>query len=104
VNMVVNGIILAEELGVSQDNVDQEAEAPSDPFIGALLGVRVAEGEDLLAFDPGIGIEPTFMQNVLRAVGNYADIFDRHLAPLGHERGINALWTDGGIQYAIPYR
>jgi general L-amino acid transport system substrate-binding protein len=105
VNMVVNGIILAEELGVSQDTVDEEAGSPSDPFIGALLGVPVAEGEELgLGFDPGIGIDPTFMQNVLRAVGNYADIFDRHLAPLGHERGINALWTDGGIQYAIPFR
>jgi general L-amino acid transport system substrate-binding protein len=105
VNMVVNGIILAEELGVSSANVDQEIESPSDPFIGALLGVPVAEGEELgLGFDPGIGVEPTFMQNVLRAVGNYADIFDRHLAPLGHERGINALWTDGGIQYAIPFR
>jgi general L-amino acid transport system substrate-binding protein len=105
VNMVVNGIILAEELGVSQQNVDQEAQSPSDPFIGALLGVPVQEGEELgLGFDPGIGVEPTFMQNVLGAVGNYADIFDRHLAPLGHERGINALWTDGGIQYAIPFR
>jgi general L-amino acid transport system substrate-binding protein len=105
VNMVVNGIILAEELGVSMDNVQEEAENPSDPFIGALLGVPVAEGEELgVGFDPGLGIEPTFMQNVLAAVGNYADIWDRHLAPLGHERGINALWTDGGIQYAIPFR
>jgi general L-amino acid transport system substrate-binding protein len=105
VNMVVNGIILAEELGVSMDNVQEEAESPSDPFIGALLGVPVAEGEELgVGFDPGLGIEPTFMQNVLAAVGNYADIWDRHLAPLGHERGINALWSDGGIQYAIPFR
>jgi general L-amino acid transport system substrate-binding protein len=105
VNMVVNGIILAEELGVSQDSVQQETDSPSDPFIGALLGVPVAEGEEVgLGFDPGLGVEPTFMQNVLGAVGNYEDIWDRHLTPLGHERGINALWTDGGIQYAIPFR
>ena len=105
VNMVVNGIILAEELGVSQENIDQEAQNPSDPFIGALVGVPVAEGEEVgVGFDPGLGIEPTFMQNVLAAVGNYADIWDRHLTRLGHERGINALWTDGGIQYAIPFR
>jgi general L-amino acid transport system substrate-binding protein len=105
VNMVVNGIILAEELGVSQDDVDQETESPSDPFVGALLGVPVQEGEEVgLGFDPGLGIEATFMQSVLGAVGNYADIWDRHLTPLGHERGINALWTDGGIQYAIPFR
>jgi general L-amino acid transport system substrate-binding protein len=105
VNMVVNGIILAEELGVSIGNADQEAQNPSDPFIGALLGVPVAEGEEVgVGFDPGLGIEPTFMQNVLAAVGNYADIWERHLRPLGHKRGINALWTDGGIQYAIPFR
>jgi general L-amino acid transport system substrate-binding protein len=105
VNMVVNGIILAEELGVSGQNVDQEIQSPSDPFVGALLGVPVQEGEELgLGFDPGIGIDAIFMQSVLGAVGNYADIFERHLTPLGHERGINALWTDGGIQYAIPFR
>jgi general L-amino acid transport system substrate-binding protein len=105
VNMVVNGIILAEELGVSSENVDQEIQSPSDPFVGALLGVPVEEGEEVgLGFDPGLAIEGIFMQNVLGAVGNYADIWDRHLTPLGHERGINALWTDGGIQYAIPFR
>jgi general L-amino acid transport system substrate-binding protein len=105
VNMVVNGMILAEELGVSQDDVQQETDRPSDPFIGALLGVPVAEGEEAgLGFDPGLGVDPTFMQNVLGAVGNYEDVWERHLTPLGHKRGINALWTDGGIQYAIPFR
>jgi general L-amino acid transport system substrate-binding protein len=104
VNVVTNGIILAEELGIDSRNIDQEGQRPSDPFIGALLGVFVAEGEELIEFDPGVGIEPTFMQNVIKAVGNYSEIFERHLTPLGHERGINALWTEGGIQYAIPFR
>jgi general L-amino acid transport system substrate-binding protein len=105
VNMVVNGLILAEELGVESGNVEQEAQNPSDPFIGALLGVPVAAGEEAgVGFDPGLAVEPTFMQNVLAAVGNYGEIFDRHLTPLDIDRGINALWTDGGIQYAIPFR
>jgi general L-amino acid transport system substrate-binding protein len=104
VNVVTNGIILAEELGIDSQNIDQEGQRPSDPFIGALLGVFVEEGEELIEFDPGVGIEPTFMQNVIKAVGNYGEIFDRHLTPLGHDRGINALWTEGGIQYAIPFR
>jgi general L-amino acid transport system substrate-binding protein len=105
VNMVVNGLILAEELGVDSSNVEQEIESPSDPKIGALLGVPVAEGEEAgLSFDPGLAVEPTFMQNVIGAVGNYGEIFDRHLTPLGIDRGINALWTEGGIQYAIPFR
>src|SRR5687767_465125 len=105
VNMVVNGLILAEELGVDSQNVDQEVEDPSDPKNGALLGVATEAGEEAgVSFDPGLAVEPTFMQNVLRAVGNYGEIFDRHLTPLNIERGINALWTDGGIQYAIPFR
>jgi general L-amino acid transport system substrate-binding protein len=105
INIVTNGIILAEELEVTSENVDQEAENPSDPKIGALLGVPVEEGEEAgLSFDPGIGLDPTFMQNVIRAVGNYGEIFERHLTPLDIDRGINALWTDGGIQYAIPFR
>jgi general L-amino acid transport system substrate-binding protein len=104
INMVVNGIILAEELGVTSENVEQEASDPN-PGIGALLGVPVEEGEELgVSFDPGVGLDPTFMQNVLTAVGNYGEIFDRHLTPIDVERGINALWTDGGIQYAIPFR
>jgi general L-amino acid transport system substrate-binding protein len=105
INMVVNGIILAEELGVSSENVDQEASGPANPGTGALLGVPVEEGEELgVSFDPGVGLDPTFMQNVLTAVGNYGEIFDRHLTPIDVERGLNALWTDGGLQYAIPFR
>jgi general L-amino acid transport system substrate-binding protein len=105
VNMTVNGLILAEELGVDSANVDQEVDSPSDPKNGALLGVPVAEGEEAgVSFDPGLAVDPTFMQNVLRAVGNYGEIFERHLTPIGLKRDLNALWTDGGIQYAIPFR
>ena|ERR671915_436621 len=105
INMVVNGLILAEELEVTSENLDQEISNPSDPKIGALLGVPVAEGEEAgISFDPGLAVEGTFMQNVITAVGNYEEIFDRHLTPLGLERDLNALWTEGGIQYAIPFR
>jgi general L-amino acid transport system substrate-binding protein len=104
VNWVVNGVILAEELGVSSENVAQEAGSPSNPQIGNLLGAPTEEGAP---FDPGLGLAPDFMVNVLTAVGNYGEIFDRHLGPdtpLGLERGLNALWTDGGLQYAPPFR
>ncbi|MGH2546801.1 MAG: transporter substrate-binding domain-containing protein, partial [Actinomycetota bacterium] len=105
INIVVNGLILSEELGVSSENVEQEAGDPSTPGIGALLGVPVAEGEELgVSFDPEIGVDATFMQHALTAVGNYGEIFDRHLTPIDIERGVNALWTEGGIQYAIPFR
>jgi general L-amino acid transport system substrate-binding protein len=107
VNWVVNGLILAEELGVTQDSVAQEAEDPSTPGIASLLGSPFAPAEEDVTVEHGLEIEDTFMQNVLAAVGNYGEIFDRHLGPntdIGLERGLNALWTDGGLQYAIPFR
>jgi general L-amino acid transport system substrate-binding protein len=102
VNMTVNGLILAEELGVSSDNLDQQINDPDNPGVAGLLGVAFEEGEEPL--DPGLPVESTFMQDVIGAVGNYGEIYDRHVLPLGVERGLNALWTEGGIQYAIPFR
>jgi general L-amino acid transport system substrate-binding protein len=103
---VTNGIILAEELEVTQGNVAQEAQDPSTPGIAALLGEPFAADEEVNVVH-GLEIDDTFMQDVLAAVGNYGEIFDRHLGPdteIGLERGLNALWTDGGLQYAIPFR
>lgn len=104
IDMVVNGLILAEELGVTQGNVADQASNPDNPGIAGLLGVPFEGGE---AIDPGLGVDPEFMQGAIAAVGNYGEIFERHLGtdtPLGLDRGINALWTDGGIQYAVPFR
>jgi general L-amino acid transport system substrate-binding protein len=104
VSWTVKGIILAEELGISSDNVEDAAANPESPEIGNLLGSPTEEGAPL---DPGLGLEPDFMVTVISAVGNYGEIFDRHLGPntdLGLERGLNALWTDGGLHYAPPFR
>ncbi|HEX9823414.1 MAG TPA: amino acid ABC transporter substrate-binding protein [Actinomycetota bacterium] len=104
VNWTVNGLILAEELGVDSGNVAQQASNPDSPQIAAMLGVPFEAATETLEVDHGLGIDNTFMQDVIAAVGNYGEIFDRHVAPLGVERGVNALWTDGGIQYAYPFR
>ncbi|MGH2724668.1 MAG: amino acid ABC transporter substrate-binding protein [Actinomycetota bacterium] len=108
VNWVTNGIILAEELGVSSENVDQQVNNPDGPQVAALLGVSPFEVEgEAITTEHGLAVENDFMQHVLAAVGNYGDIWDRHIGPgtdLGLERGLNALWTDGGIQYAMPFR
>ncbi|HEX6262192.1 MAG TPA: amino acid ABC transporter substrate-binding protein [Actinomycetota bacterium] len=107
VNWVVNGLILAEELGVDSSNVEQQAENPDDPQIAALLGVSFEAETETITVESGLGLEDDFMQAVLQAVGNYGEIFDRHIgpdSPLGLDRGVNALWTDGGIQYAMPFR
>lgn len=104
INWVVEGMIYAEELGVSSKNVDQQAKKPDTAAIASLLGVAF-EGTDPI--DMGLGLPADFMQTVLKQVGNYGEVFERHLGkntPLGLDRGINALWTDGGIQYAHPIR
>jgi len=94
--------IQAEELEITSENV-QEMAGSDDPEIQRLLGQPV-EGEP---FDAGLGLDAEFALNVIEQVGNYGEIFDRHLgpsSPLALDRGINALWTDGGLQYAPPYR
>jgi general L-amino acid transport system substrate-binding protein len=100
---VVNGLILAEELGVDSSNVDQMASDPPNTAVASLLGVGFEGGEPL---DSGLGLSVDYMQHVLRAVGNYSEIYDRHVGRqgLGLERGLNALASDGGLQYAIPIR
>ncbi len=106
---VVNGLILAEELGVTSANVEETAEDPGEGPVAALLGAPVLDPEtgESAPIDSGLGISNDFMIDVISAVGNYGEIFERHVgseSDLELERGINALWTDGGIQYAIPFR
>jgi general L-amino acid transport system substrate-binding protein len=105
VNWVVNGVILAEEFEVTSQNVQQMVSSPANARVAALLGVPFKGGEPV---DSGLGIDIDFMQDVIKAVGNYGEIYDRHVGSqgLGLERGLNALWNASppGIQYAIPFR
>lgn len=109
VKWVVFATIQAEELGITQDNVEDTAASTEDPIVQRLLGVPFspAEGEPVAPFDSGLGLDPEWVVNVISAVGNYGEIFDRNLGPgtpFALERGQNALWTDGGLLYAPPYR
>ncbi len=91
------GLINAEEAGVTSLNI-QSLEAAKTHRIKRLLGL---EG----SFGPGIGLDPTFIANVIRAVGNYGEIFDRHFGAASGAavvRGQNALWINGGLLYAPP--
>lgn len=103
VNWVVLGTILAEELGVTSQNVSQMAASPPDANVARLLGAGLDGGA---ATDFGLNIEVTFMQDVLTQVGNYGEIYERTLAPIGLTRAgsLNALWTDGGLLYPPPMR
>jgi len=102
VNWAIFATIQAEEFEITQDNLDEMLES-DNPDIQRLLGQPV-EGEP---FDAGLGLDADFVVNVIRAVGNYGEIYDRNVgegSALGLERGLNALWTDGGLQYAPPFR
>ena len=103
VNWTTIGTILAEERGVTSENIDDFIADPQNPEIARLLGVAI-EGGDI--FDPGLGLPPDFMQDVIRGVGNYGEIYERNITPIGlpREGTLNALWTDGGLIYSPPWR
>jgi general L-amino acid transport system substrate-binding protein len=103
VDWVVLATIQAEEFGITQDNVD--GFESDDPAVAGFLG---QETEDGTVVDPGLGFDnPAWVADVIGAVGNYEEIYNRNVGPdtpLGLERGVNALWTEGGVLYAPPYR
>ncbi len=89
----------AEELGISSKNVD-EALKSNQPEIRRLLGVEGNFGEQL-------GLSKDWVVRIVKQVGNYGEVFERNVgtgSKLGISRGINRLWTKGGIQYAPPVR
>ncbi len=89
-------MIIAEEKGITQANVDTFLTS-TDPDIRRLLGV---EGE----MGKALGLDPKFGYNVIKAVGNLGEMWDRNITPMGVPRGINNIWTKGGLQYAPPMR
>jgi general L-amino acid transport system substrate-binding protein len=89
----------AEELNVNKANVDEQMKS-DNPEIRRLLGVEDNFGERL-------GLTKDWVFRIVKLVGNYGDVFDRNVgqgSPLKIARGLNALWTKGGIQYAPPIR
>ncbi|MFN8375170.1 MAG: amino acid ABC transporter substrate-binding protein, partial [Anaerolineae bacterium] len=97
VRWVVYGVIQAEEFGITSANVNDFLTNES-PAIQRFLG----QGDN--ATGSLFGIANDFMVTVITQVGNYGEIFERNLAPLGLERGVNALWTNGGLLYSPPFR
>jgi general L-amino acid transport system substrate-binding protein len=71
-----------------------------NPAIQRFLGVTPGLGKAL-------GLDEKYAYNIIKQVGNYGEIYERNVGvntPLGLERGLNALWTDGGLMYAAPFR
>ncbi|HEX6946530.1 MAG TPA: amino acid ABC transporter substrate-binding protein [Acidimicrobiia bacterium] len=106
IDWVVISTILAEELGITSDNVDTFDDT-DNAEIRRLLGLEIETDDGPRVFDAGLGVEPDFARQVISHVGNYGEIFDRNVGPdtpLGLTRGLNALWTDGGLMYGPPHR
>ncbi|PIG93017.1 amino acid ABC transporter substrate-binding protein [Gloeocapsopsis sp. IPPAS B-1203] len=99
VKWVIFGLIEAEELGITSQNIDSFANS-EDPVVRRLLGTEGDLGQ-------GLGLTNDFIARAIREVGNYGEIYNRNLGPdtqLNLPRGQNELWTDGGLHYAPPFR
>ena len=93
-------MVNAEELGVTSANVDEMKASSTDPNVRRLLGVEGVKGE-------WMGLPDDWGYNIIKQVGNYGEAFDRNVgagSALGIARGLNALWSKGGLQYAPPIR
>ena len=89
----------AEELSVSKSNLDEQLKS-ANPEIRRLLGV---EGQ----FGEALGLTDDWAYRIVKFVGNYGESFERNVgqgSPLKIARGLNALWTKGGLQYGLPVR
>jgi general L-amino acid transport system substrate-binding protein len=89
----------AEDLGITSANVDK-LKGSDNPAIRRFLGTEGDGGK-------GLGVSADWAYNIIKQVGNYGESFDRYVGPntqLGLERGLNAQWKDGGLQYAMPVR
>ncbi len=92
-------MIEAEEYGITSGNVDEMLKS-ENPSIKRILGVTPGMGKAL-------GVDEKWVYNIVKQVGNYGESFDRNVgmgSPLKIERGLNKLWTQGGLQYAPPIR
>ncbi|MEB3356553.1 MAG: amino acid ABC transporter substrate-binding protein [Synechococcales bacterium] len=99
VKWVTYATIEAEELGITQENVDQMMNE-EDPTIARFLGKEGDLGQ-------GLGLSNDFAYRIIKHVGNYGEIYERNLGMESQfelSRGLNDLWTNGGILYSPPFR
>jgi general L-amino acid transport system substrate-binding protein len=89
--------IAAEELGVTSANVEELARTSTNPDIQRLLGRTGELGQSM-------GLANDWVVKVIRQVGNYGEMYERNITPIGIPRGVNRLWTQGGLHYAPPLR
>jgi general L-amino acid transport system substrate-binding protein len=100
VRWTFNALLVAEEKGITKANIEEVAAATTDPEVKRLLGLEGDMGAK-------IGLDNEFAKRAIAAGGNYGEIFEANIGEsttIGLARGLNALWTQGGLQYAPPFR
>ena len=93
-------LLNAEEAGISSANVEKEAASSTNPEVRRLLGLDTDFGKDMK-------LKKDWAYQIVKQVGNYGEMFERNVgkgSPLKIERGLNAQWNKGGLQYAPPFR
>ena len=101
----LNAMIIGEEKGITSANVD-EMKNSKDPEVLRLLGVNQV-GDTGAGYGQWLNLSDDWAYNILKQVGNYSESFERHIGPntpINIQRGLNALYKDGGILYAPPFR
>ena len=99
VDFSVLAMINAEEMGITSKNIDEKMKS-KDPMVQRFLGVIEGNGKSL-------GLDEKWAYNIIKQVGNYGEVFERNVGvntTLGIERGLNALWTNGGLMYSPPFK
>lgn len=99
VDFSVLAMINAEEMGITSKNIDKMLKS-KDPMVQRFLGVIEGNGKSL-------GLNEKWAYNIIKQVGNYGEVFERNVGvntTLGLERGLNALWTNGGLMYSPPFK
>ncbi len=94
---VLNALFAAEEMGVTRENAARMRSTSPDPEVRKMLG-------GLPGFGKSLGLDDDWAYRAIRETGNYGEIFDRHITPLGVERGQNRLYRDGGLIFPLPMR
>ena len=100
VRWTLNALITAEELGVTSANIGELSAGTNNPEVNRLLGT---EGE----LGGMLGLDAAWAKNAIMAGGNYGEIYEKNIGkntPIGLARGLNAMWTEGGLIYSPPFR
>ena len=92
---VLNSLLAAEEYGITQENITALRETSRDPEIQRMLGV-------IPGYGGALGLREDWAYQAVLATGNYGEIWNRYIGPLGVSRGYNRLYKDGGLLYPLP--